>query len=135
MMMSRRCFLAHTGMLPSLGLLLQVSRDMRFGMTVPHIKKVEEFGMPKKNPFKLMIGIVGSPSSPEIEWSDTQLEQIKALGVNMLQLSIAWGGKPADEVINLEDLDDAQKMKWHYRITQAKKHGFSCLAHFGVPRM
>lgn len=85
--------------------------------------------------WKHFIGIVGNPSSPEIDWSDEQLAQIKALGVNMLQLSIAWGGKPADEVINLEDLDEAQRAKFAFRISQAKKFGFKTIAHFGVPRM
>ena len=30
---------------------------------------------------------------PDISWSDDELEQIKALGVSMVQLSIAWGRK------------------------------------------
>ncbi len=82
-----------------------------------------------------VIGIVGNPSSPEIEWSDEQLAKIKALGVNTLQLSIAWGGKPANEVLNLEDLDAEQRATFAFRIQQAKKFGFRTLAHFGVPRM
>ena len=54
---------------------------------------------PMKNPagYEYFIGIVGNPSSPDISWSDDELTQIKALGVNMVQLSIAWGGKPANE--------------------------------------
>lgn len=85
--------------------------------------------------YEYFIGIVGNPSSPEIDWSDEQLQQIQALGVNMLQLSIAWGGKPADEVLNLEDLDETQRAKFAFRIRQAQKFGFATLAHFGVPRM
>ena len=57
--------------------------------------------------FKYFVGIVGNPSVPDISWSDEELEQIKALGVNMVQLSIAWGNKPANEVLNLEDMDRA----------------------------
>ena len=34
--------------------------------------------------FKYFIGIVGNPSVPDISWSDEELEQIKALGVNMV---------------------------------------------------
>jgi len=79
--------------------------------------------------------IVGNPSVPDISWSDEQLEQIKALGVNMVQLSIAWGNKTADEVLNLEDLDAGQREKFAFRIKQAKKHGLKPLAHFGIPRM
>ncbi len=85
--------------------------------------------------FKYFVGIVGNPSVPDISWSDEELEQIKALGVNMVQLSIAWGNKPADEVLNLEDLDAGQREKFAFRIKQAKKHGLKTLAHFGIPRM
>jgi len=85
--------------------------------------------------FNYFVGVVGNPSVPDISWSDEQLEQIKALGVNMVQLSIAWGNKPADEVLNLEDLDAGQREKFAFRIKQAKKHGLKPLAHFGIPRM
>jgi hypothetical protein len=87
--------------------------------------------------FDYFVGIVGSPSVIEdIRWDDKQLTDLKELGVNMLQLSIAWGGKPDNEVINLEDLDDqVQVEKWKYRISQCKKHGFKTLAHFGIPRV
>jgi hypothetical protein len=78
---------------------------------------------------------VGNPSVPDTRWSDEQLEQIKDLGVNMVQLSIAWGHKPADEVLNLEDLDAGQREKFAYRIQQAQKHGLKTIAHFGIPRM
>ena len=85
--------------------------------------------------FKYFVGIVGNPSVPEISWSDEELEQIKALGVNVVQLSIAWGHKPADEVLNLEDLDAGQRAKFAFRIQQAKKHGLKTMAQFGIPRM
>jgi hypothetical protein len=99
-------------------------------------KKVD----PNKNGragFDYFVGIVGSPSVIEdIKWDDQQLSDLKELGVNMLQLSIAWGGKPANEVINMEDLEDKEQIeKWKFRIAQCKKHGFKTLAHFGVPRM
>jgi len=85
--------------------------------------------------YDYFIGIVGNPSVPNIDWSDKQLKELKELGVNMLQLSIAWGGKPANEVLNLEDLNENQKKKFAYRIKQAKKFGFKTIAHFGIPRM
>jgi hypothetical protein len=85
--------------------------------------------------FQYFVGIVGNPSAPDISWSDDELEQIKALGVNMVQLSIAWGGKPANEVLNLEDLDAEQRAKFAFRIKQAKKHGLRTIAQFGIPRM
>jgi hypothetical protein len=85
--------------------------------------------------FTYFVGIVGNPSVPDIRWSDEELEQIKALGVNTVQLSIAWGHKPADEVLNLEDLDAGQRQKFAFRIQQAKKHGLRTLAHFGIPKL
>ena len=87
--------------------------------------------------FKYFIGIVGTPNpgNEEIDWSDERLQELKDLGVNMLQLSVAFGWKPANEVLNLEDLDEEQTQKWKYRIKQAEKHGFKTMAHFGIPRM
>ena len=85
--------------------------------------------------YQLFVGIVGNPSVPDISWSDEELTQIKQLGVNMVQLSIAWGGKPAGEVLNLEDLNAEQREKFKFRIAQAKKHGLKMIAHFGIPRM
>lgn len=86
--------------------------------------------------YEYFVGIVGNPSVPDISWSDEQLDKITDLGVNMVQLSIAWGGKPADEVLNLEDLDDpAQREKFKFRIAQAKKHGLKTIAHFGIPKV
>lgn len=105
---------------------------------------VAAFALKKADPakngragFDYFVGIVGSPSViSDIKWDDKQLLDLKELGVNMLQLSIAWGGKPDNEVINLEDLDDqVQVEKWKYRISQCKKHGFKTLAHFGIPRV
>ena len=90
---------------------------------------------PAPGGFNWFIGIVGNPSVPDIRWSDEQLEQIKAMGVNMVQLSIAWGGKPANEVLNLEDLTREQRETFAFRIQQAKKHGLSVIAHFGIPRV
>ena len=85
--------------------------------------------------FQYFVGIVGNPSVPDIRWSDDELEQIKALGVNVVQLSIAWGHKPADEVVNLEDLDAGQRAKFAFRIQQARKHGLKTMAHFGIPKL
>lgn len=90
---------------------------------------------PNPGGFTYFVGVVGNPSVTDISWSDEQLEQIKALGVNMVQLSIAWGNKPANEVLNLEDLDAEQRAKFAFRIKQAKKHGLKTIAQFGIPRL
>ena len=94
-------------------------------------------GTPSSCPygFQYFVGIVGSPAKPEIDWSDEELKAIQELGVNMLQLSIAWGGRPAGEVLNLEDLTPEQLTKWQHRVSQAKKFGFSTVAQFGVPQV
>ncbi len=101
--------------------------------------KQPEDGKPKdccRGGYQYFVGIVGNPSVPDISWSDEQLEKIKDIGVNMVQLSIAWGGKPADEVLNLEDLEDpSQREKFAFRIAQAKKHGLKTIAHFGIPKV
>ena len=55
--------------------------------------------------------------------------------MNMVQLNIAWGGRPAREVLNLEDLDGEQRKKFSFRIKQARKHGLKVIAQFGIPRM
>ena len=94
-----------------------IPRALRFTFTwplltaIPLLAALNSFSAApaKVNPapggFGYFVGIVGNPSVPDISWSNDELEQIKALGVNMVQLSIAWGGKPANEVLNLEDLD------------------------------
>ena len=89
----------------------------------------------KQGGFKYFVGIVGNPSVTDISWSDEELGQIKSLGVNVVQLSIAWGNRPADEVLNLEDLDAGQREKFAFRTAQAKKHGLRTMAQFGIPRM
>ncbi|MEI8290627.1 MAG: hypothetical protein WCH99_14255 [Verrucomicrobiota bacterium] len=91
--------------------------------------------MERPGGFQYFVGIVGNPSVPDISWSNDELEKIKALGVNLVQLSIAWGNKPAEEVLNLEDLDAGQREKFAFRIKQAKKHGLKTIAQFGIPRM
>jgi len=85
--------------------------------------------------FENVIGIVGHPTTPDVAWSDEQLRAIRDIGVDTLQLSIAWSSKPANEVLNLEDLDDpATAAVYKDRVRKAHRHGFSALGHFGVPR-
>lgn len=90
--------------------------------------------MPPNTTFSQRIGIVGHPTTPEVAWSDEQLTALKNAGFETVQLSIAWGSRPADEVLNLEHLDEPYNAaEWRRRIAQAKKHGLKTLAHFGVP--
>ncbi len=85
-------------------------------------------------PFDITIGIVGHPTTPDVAWSDKQLQVLKDIGLNTLQLSIAWSWRPAGEVLNLENLDDpALAGEWRRRAGQAERFGFRALAHFGLP--
>lgn len=89
---------------------------------------------PHLTPFTYAIGIVGHPTTPDVAWSDDQLSLLKDIGLNTLQLSIAWAWRPAGEVLNLENLaDPALAAEWHRRIAQAQRFGFRTLAHFGLP--
>jgi len=84
--------------------------------------------------FDRVIGIVGHPTTPDVAWSDEQLEALRGLGVETLQLAIAWAWRPANEVLNLEHLDDPRNVtEWRRRIEAARRHGFRTLAHFGLP--
>jgi len=75
--------------------------------------------------FQYSVAIVGSPTTPDVLWSDEQLRAIKQVGFNTLQLSIAWASKPAAEVLNLEDLEKPENAReWHRRIAKAKEVGF-----------
>lgn len=88
-----------------------------------------------KKTFDKVIGIVGNPTHPDVSWSDEQLEAICDTGVDTLQLSIAWSWKPANEVLNLEDLDNREtEVLYKSRIEKAHRYGFKALAHFGIPR-
>ena len=56
------------------------------------------------DPFKYKIAIVGNPSDPDMRYDSSQMQALKDLGFNTLQLNIAWGARPADEPLNLEDI-------------------------------
>lgn len=87
-----------------------------------------------KQPFRYVIGIVGHPTTPDVAWSAQQLQALQEIGADTLQLSIAWSWRPAGEVLNLEDLDDAKNREtFNYRVTQARRFGFRTMGHFGLP--
>lgn len=99
-----------------------------------------------KNVFQYHVGIVGSPSKPDVEWSDKNLSDLKRLGFNTLQLNIAWGARPADEPLNIEDVvitgqEDSGRIanirkrqeKIRLRVQQCKRYGFRSIFHFGAP--
>ena len=103
------------------------------------------------------IGILGAPDYPGLEWNDANLKRMKDLGFNTLQLNIAWGYRPNDEALNLEDvvslpqrfalpidLDSEKTLrtpekiklrseKLMHRIALCQKYGFRIMFHFGAP--
>lgn len=81
------------------------------------------------------IGMVGNPIIPETEWSDEQMEILKDIGFNMVQMNIAWDNRPNGEVLNIEHVEgDAQK-ELQRRENVLKKHMMRGLPHFGMPRI
>ena len=98
------------------------------------------------DPFKYKIAIVGNPSDPDIRYDSAQMQALKDMGFNTLQLNIAWGARPADEPLNLEDIlyvdgiGDPEKIAVRLknikdRARIAKQWGFRTLFHFGAPRV
>lgn len=50
------------------------------------------------------VAILGCPVTPNIPWTLDNLKKCSDLGFNVMQLNIAWGARPADEPLNLEDV-------------------------------
>ena len=99
-------------------------------------------------PFKYKIAIIGNPANPDIRYDDSQMQSLKDLGFNMLQVNIAWGARPADEPLNLEDVlfvegkgrgnkarVDERLQELKKRVKIAKKWGFRTVFHFGAPNV
>jgi hypothetical protein len=100
----------------------------------------------KKDPFVYKIAILGNPTLPDTRYSDSQLQELRRLGFNTIQLNIAWGSRPGDEPLNLEDIlayqcdqPTEKQLKWFdemkRRAVIAKKYGFRTIFHFGAPHI
>ena len=57
------------------------------------------------------VGFLGNPSSSvpfemtvPVPWTTETVGQLKTLGFNTIQINVAWGPRPADEVLNIEDV-------------------------------
>jgi len=108
--------------------------------------------------FDYKVAILGCPSNPLIEWNEQNLIKLRDLGFNVMQLNIAWGCRPADEPLNLEDVVEIPESEsdllrqsvplksdpapqrcfrrrdaLRQRNILAKKNGFRTLFHFGAP--
>lgn len=97
-------------------------------------------------PFKYKVGIIGNPGNPDVRYDEMQLTALKKLGFNTLQLNIAWGSRPGDEALNLEDVlyvpgygeqsaVEKRLKELKRRAIIAKKHGFRTIFHFGAPKI
>ena len=53
---------------------------------------------------QLKIALIGCPSQPDVPWTKETVTRVRDLGFNAIQLNIAWGSRPADEPLNLEDV-------------------------------
>lgn len=110
------------------------------------------------------IGFLGIPYSIEgkmhvpVEWNDENIGRLKSLGFNTIQLNVAWGSRPADEPLNIEDIvelpadisaqypqtvplrcdpsperREQRRADLRRRIALCKKAGMRTLFHFGAP--
>ena len=133
---------------------------------------------PATNRFEYRIAVLGEPTDPsvtwderssmreyarslaipKVEWSRENLQKLKALGFNTIQLNVAWGWRPKDEPLNLEDVVELpaslrdqypqpvplrsqqtpdrirqRRADLRERINMAKEAGLRTLFHFGAP--
>lgn len=58
----------------------------------------------KNKTIDLKVAIMGAPSFPSVEWNDLNIRELKGKGFNAVQVNIAWGYRPADDPLNLEDV-------------------------------
>ncbi len=111
----------------------------------------------KAQQLELKVGFLGTPDHPDVEWNDENMQLMKDLGFNTMQLNIAWGSRPDDEPLNLEDvvriplqfelpmdkrlsktLHSTQRIekrseKIKQRIALCKKDNFHTIFQFGAP--
>lgn len=104
--------------------------------------------------FDLRVALLGCPSHPAADWSPASLARLRELGFNAIQLNIAWGARPGDEALNLEDVvtppqaavlnrditsramperlaERADDLRRRARL--AKQAGLRTIFHFGAP--
>ncbi|EIP97949.1 hypothetical protein OpiT1DRAFT_02399 [Opitutaceae bacterium TAV1] len=107
---------------------------------------------------RFKIALLGSPVRPDVPWTDENVRKLRTLGFNTLQLNIAWGARPADEPLNLEDVVEvpagreagfaqpvplrsdrsperfqARREALRHRIRICQSTGMRSIFHFGAP--
>lgn len=95
--------------------------------------------------FVMRCALVGNPVRHDIPFDTAALRRLKTLGFNTVQLNIAWGCRPGDEPLNLEDIlsptdtPDERQRRWFDEIARraALVHaaGMRAIFHFGAPRL
>ena len=61
---------------------------------------------PPEKIFTYRVAHLGCPIEPAVPWNKDSFAKLKSLGFNTVQLNIAWGFRPGDEPLNLEDVVD-----------------------------
>ncbi|MGN6435021.1 MAG: hypothetical protein ACTHMM_00750 [Agriterribacter sp.] len=123
---------------------LKACKKVLFVMTVLSFLLTGEGLAQPVQPFQYKVAIIGNPANPDIRYDSSTLSNLKKLGFNTLQLNIAWGARPADEPLNLEDIlytgekGDTLKINRRFaaiksRAQIAKRWGFRTIFHFGAP--
>lgn len=94
----------------------------------------------------------------QVQYNAENLGRLKALGFNTVQLNVAWGSRPGDEPLNLEDVVDLpaeerrelpqpvplrsnlspersrqRQAELRQRLALCRQAGFRTLFHFGAP--
>ena len=65
--------------------------------------------MPQAFPYR--VSFVGCPAQSDVPWTREHLQWLADHGFNTMQLNIAWGCRPNDEPLNLEDVVDCTDMQ------------------------
>jgi hypothetical protein len=116
-------------------------------------------------PLDYKIGFLGNPSSSvgfvmtvPVAWTPETVGQLKKLGFNTIQINVAWGTRPDDEVLTLEDLiqlnagdeklypqvvplrsrpgveaREKRRAELRRRIALCRQAGLRTMFHFGAP--
>jgi hypothetical protein len=104
------------------------------------------------------VGFLGCPTRPDVEWNLANLSRLKDLDFNTIQLHIAWGSRPNDEPLNIEDVvtlapdleavypqpvplrsepspqsRERRRANLHQRLELCRQLGLRTLFHFGAP--
>ena len=111
------------------------------------------------------VGFLGIPSSVTqfemsvpVPWTRETVGQLKKLGFNTIQLTVAWGRRPGDEPLNLEDVvqlspeqdreypqvvplrcqpgpeaREKRRTELRHRIALCREAGLRTIFHFGAP--